>query len=182
MKYTLTRKILVLLGKEFRITDEQGIEVAYAKQKAFKLREELTIFSNSTMTEELVKIKARNILDFGATYDITDSKTGEKLGALRRMGIKSMFRDEWRILTAGDNEVGYIQEESGWMAFVRRFVTNLIPQRYDLRIGGTDAGGFEQVFSFIRYILEIDCNESLLDKRIAFAAAVLLGAIEGRQE
>ena len=182
MKYTLKRKFLVLLGKEFSISDEQGNLVGYAKQKAFKLREELNVYKDSSMKEPLISMKARNILDFGATYDIKDSVTGEQLGALRRMGIRSMFRDEWRILSNGDNEIGIIQEESGLLAFIRRFLSNLVPQRFDLRVGNDDAGGFQQTFNPFLYILEIDVNEQLLDKRLAFAAAVLIGAIEGRQE
>lgn len=182
MKYTLKRKFFVLLGKEFSIVDENEKVLAYAKQKAFKLREEIHIYTDQTMTVPLLTIKARNIFDFGATFDVTDTKTGELLGALRRKGLRSMFRDEWHILTPGDNEIGIIQEESSLMAFVRRFLTNLVPQRFDLRVGGTDAGGFQQRFNLFMYILDVDVNETLLDKRIAFAAAVLLGAIEGRQE
>ena len=30
-----------------------------------------------------------------AAYDVTDSQTGEKVGALRRKGFKSILRDEW---------------------------------------------------------------------------------------
>lgn len=182
MKYTLKRKIFVLLGKEFSIYDNEGKLVGYAKQKAFKLREELHIYSDNTMTVPLISMKARNIFDFGATYDIKDAVTGELLGSLRRMGVRSLFRDEWKILSNGDNEIGIIQEESGVLALVRRFLTNLVPQKFDLRIGGEDAGGFHQQFNIFQYILEIDVNEELLDKRLAFSAAVLLGAVEGRQE
>lgn len=182
MKYTLRRKILTLLGKEFSILDENGELVAYAKQKAFKLREEMHIFADREMKTPLVTIKARNIIDFSATYDITDAVTGEILGAMRRQGFRSMFRDEWRILSPGDNEVGVIQEESGALAIVRRLLTNIVPQRFDLRIGDKDAGGFQQQFNLLRYVLEIEVDESLLDRRMAFASAVLLGAVEGRQE
>ncbi|PIY17094.1 hypothetical protein CO112_03955 [Candidatus Dojkabacteria bacterium CG_4_9_14_3_um_filter_150_Dojkabacteria_WS6_41_13] len=182
MKYTLTRKFFVLLGKEFSITDEQGVLVGYAKQKAFKLREELTIFSDREMKTPLVSMKARNILDFGATYDVHDEISGQTLGSFRRMGARSLFRDEWRIYAPNSEEIGIIQEESKILAFVRRFMTNIIPQNYDLRIGAEDAGGFKQRFNLIKYVLDFEVNEQLLNKYLAFAAAVLLGAIEGRQE
>jgi len=182
MKYTLQRKFFVLLGKEFTILDEAGLVVGYAKQKAFKLREEIHIYADSTMQTPLISMKARNILDFGATFDIVDAVSGQSLGALRRMGIHSMFRDEWRILSPGDVEIGIIQEESGALAIIRRFLTNLIPQNYDVRIGEQDAGQLKQQFNFFRYVLDFEINEQLLDRRVAFAAAVLLGAIEGRQE
>jgi len=182
MKYTLKRKFFVLLGKEFSILNESGALVAYAKQKAFKLREELHIFEDSTMKTPLLTMKARNILDFGATFDIIDDRSGKIIGALRRMGVRSIFRDEWRILSPGDMEIGIIQEESSTLAFIRRFLTNLVPQNYDVRVGAQDVGQFKQQFNLFQYILDIEVNEELLDKRMAFAAAVLLGAIEGRQE
>lgn len=181
MKFTLRKKILALLGSEYSILDEKGNLVAYAKQKAFKLKEEINIFEDTTMTDPLIKINARNIIDFHATYDVIDGETNEKLGSFQRQGVKSMFRDEWHVLDVDDKQIGIVQEESGTLAFLRRFITNLIPQRFDLRIGEEDAGGFEQAFNLFRYVLEIDVNEKLLDRRMAFAMAVLLGVIEGRQ-
>lgn len=181
MKYLLKRKFFTLLGKEFTIYDDKDEVVAYAKQKAFKLKEEIQIYTNSTKSHLLASIKSRNIWDFGATYDVRDDN-GELLGAFRRLGVRSMFRDEWKILTPGDNEIGVIQEESSALALVRRLLTNIVPQKFDLRIGGSDIGGFQQQFNLLRYQLEIDVDETFLDKRMAFAAAVLIGAIEGRQE
>ncbi|MCC7304368.1 hypothetical protein IT418_03085 [bacterium] len=180
MKYLLKRKFFTLLGKEFTIFDDKNNIVAYAKQKAFKLKEEILVYTDSTKEQVLVSIKARNVWDFGATYDIRD-ENNELLGAFRRMGVRSMFRDEWRILTPGDNEIGVIQEESSILALVRRLLTNLVPQKFDLRIGESDVGGFQQQFNLFRYQLEIEIDETFLDKRMAFAAAILLGAIEGRQ-
>jgi len=182
MKYTLTRKFFALLGKEFSITDEQGVLVGYAKKQAFESREELMIFSDREMKSPLISMKARNILDFGATYDVHDELTGQTLGSLRRMGVRSLFRDEWRIYAPNSEEMGIIQEESKILGFIRRFMTNLIPQNFDLRIGDADAGGYKQRFNLIKYVLDFEVNEQLLNKHLAFAAAVLIGAIEGRQE
>lgn len=182
MKYTLRRKFFVLLGKEFSITSEDGSLVGYAKQKAFKLREELTIFVDQAMTKPLVSIKARNIIDFNAIYDVVDAENGQNLGAIRRMGFRSMIRDEWHIYSPGDNELAIVQEESGALALVRRLLTNLVPQRFDIRVGTQDAGGFQQQFNPFRYVMDIEVNETLIDKRVAFACAVLLAAVEGRQE
>jgi uncharacterized protein YxjI len=182
MKYLLRKKILTFIGKEFSILNDQQQIVAYAKQKAFKLKEEIVVTADKEQQNPLLQIKARNILDFHATYDVTDARTGEKFGALRRMGMKSILRDEWEILGENDQVLGVVQEESMLMALVRRLLMNFIPQKYDLRIGEQDAGGFLQQFNFFTYVLEIDVDESLLNKNMAFAMAILLGAIEGKQE
>jgi len=179
--YTLKKKFLSLMGSEFSIIDSKGEIQAYAKQKAFKLKEEINIFKDKAMKTPYLQIKARNIIDFQATYDISDISTNELLGALQRQGVKSMFRDEWHIINTEGKQIGIIQEESKLLAFFRRFISNIIPQKFDLRIGEVDAGGFQQAFNPILFSMEIDVNEELLDKRIAFAAAVMLGAVEGRQ-
>ncbi|MCY1083605.1 hypothetical protein [Archangium lansingense] len=57
---------------------------------ALKLKEDLRVFTGEDMQQEVFSIKARNILDISATYDVTDSASGQKVGALRRKGLKSM--------------------------------------------------------------------------------------------
>ena len=39
------------------------------------------------MLHELMVIKARDILDFSAAYDVEDSTSNEKIGALKRHGF-----------------------------------------------------------------------------------------------
>ncbi|NIA15532.1 MAG: hypothetical protein GWP08_15830 [Nitrospiraceae bacterium] len=56
------------------------------------------------MQTELLCIQARSILDFSAAYDVVDSTTGEKAGALKRKGLKSILRDAWIIMDADDRE------------------------------------------------------------------------------
>ena len=59
-----------------------------------------------------LSIKARNVVDFSASYDVIDSKTGNKLGALRRKGWASILRDSWEVLDADDVVIGKIEEDS----------------------------------------------------------------------
>jgi hypothetical protein len=89
--YEVSRKLFVLLGKEFRFLDPSGRLIAYSKQKAFKLKEDVRIYADESMTQELVTIKARNIIDFSATYDVFDGITQQRIGSLKRAGLKSAF-------------------------------------------------------------------------------------------
>ena len=139
--YLVRKRILSVLGGKFEIFDPAGNMVLFSKQAAFKLKEDIRLFTDESMTTELVSIKARSIMDFSAAYDVVDTMTGHKVGGLRRKGWKSMFRDEWIVMDAYDTEVGGIQEESAVLAFLRRFVTNLIPQTYNVQIGGTSVAG-----------------------------------------
>lgn len=182
--YTIRRKFLKLFGAAFHIYDPAGNVAFYSKQKAFKLKEDLRLFSSEDMSEELLSIRARSVLDFGATYDVVDSKTGQKLGALRRKALKSVLRDEWVILDVNDREVGGAQEDSMALALVRRFLSNLVPQTFVGQVGGAPAFVFKQRFNPFIAKIELDFSVDTgrrLDRRLGIAAAVLLCAIEGRQ-
>jgi uncharacterized protein YxjI len=184
-RYVIRRKFFKLFGGAFHIYDEAGGLAFYSKMKAFKLKEDLRIFTDEDMREEVLNIQARSIIDFGATYDITDSKTGERLGALRRKGLKSMLRDEWLVLDTRDQQVGVIQEDSLMLAMVRRLLTNLVPQTFSGTVGTTQVFSFRQHFN--PFIQRISLDFSMdrlgqLDRRMGIAAAVLLCAIEGRQQ
>jgi hypothetical protein len=178
------KQFFKLFGGAFRIYDPYGNLALFADMKAFKLKEDIRLYSNEAKTEEVLTIKARNILDISATYDVFDPKTQETVGALRRKGIKSLIKDEWIILDSFDQEVGYIREDSLLMALLRRFITNLIPQNYDGSIRSMPVFEFKQHFD--PFVLKLDLDFSpdinnLLDRRMGIAAAVLICAIEGRQ-
>jgi uncharacterized protein YxjI len=184
-RYLIRRKFFKIFGGAFHIFDEAGNVVFYSKMKAFKLKEDLRLFTGEDMQQEVLTIKARSILDFGATYDVTDSASGEKLGALRRKALKSILRDEWLILDANDREVGKIEEDSMALALVRRLLTNLIPQTFSGEVGGAPVLSFRQHFNPFIQKISLDFSGDTggkLDRRLGIAAAVLLCAIEGRQQ
>ena len=104
--YLVRKRVLSVICGKFEIFDPAGNVVLFSKQAAFKLREDIRLFTDESMTTELVSIKARKILDFAAAYDVVDTTTGHKVGGLKRKGWKSMFRDEWIIMDAYDREIG----------------------------------------------------------------------------
>lgn len=187
-RYTVRRKVLKLVGGAFQVWDEAGTLVAYSEQKAFKLKEDIRIYADEAKSRELITIAARQIIDFSAAYDIMDATTGEKVGALKRMGGRSILRDEWMILDASEQQVGTLIEDSMALALIRRLLTALVPQRYDVFMpdatSGQKVGSLDQAFNPFVYKLEVDLSfdtSGRFDRRIAVAAAVLLAAVEGRQ-
>lgn len=183
-QYVIRRQIFKLFGAAFHIYAPDGSLAFYSKMKAFKLKEDLRLYASEEMTEELLTIRARQIIDFSAVYDVFDPATGEKVGALQRKGMKSIFKDEWLFLDATDREVGKICEDNLALALIRRFLTNLIPQTYLGDIGEKPVCTFRQNFNPFLLKITLDFSQDqgqLLDRRLGIAAAVLLGAIEGRQ-
>jgi hypothetical protein len=118
------RKFWRIFGAEINIVDPvSGQMVGFIEMKAWKLREDIRIYTDRSKTQEILSIRARNIIDFGATYDVYDSATGQALFYLRRKGLKSAFvRDHWDIFTSQDQPYGSVQETSGGLALLRRYI------------------------------------------------------------
>jgi uncharacterized protein YxjI len=182
--YMVRRKIFKVFGAAFHIYDSNGAIAFYSSQKAFKLKEDIRVYTNEDMQTEVLTIKARNIIDFSSAYDVFDPIKNEKVGALKRKGMKSILKDEWIILDSKDNELGLIQEDNVALALIRRFLTNWIPQKFQGVINGEKVCVFKQNFN--PFVMKVNLDYSmdakdLLDRRLGIASAILLCAIEGKQ-
>ena len=182
--YLLKRQVFALAGK-FRVFDPAGNLVLFSEQKMFRLREDIRVYSDESKTQELLTIKARQIIDFSAAYDVVDTTMNQKVGVLRRKGWASLLRDEWEVLDADDQPRGLLFEDTIGLAMLRRFLLgSLLPQNYDLTFGETRVADLRQIFNPFRYELALDFNMDparLLDCRIGIAAGILLATVEGKQ-
>jgi hypothetical protein len=187
-RYLIRQKVFKVFGNAFHVYDESETQlIMYSKQKAFKLKEDIRLYSDETMKVELLTITARQVIDWSAAYDIIDPLAKQKVGAMRRKGWSSLVRDEWIILNAHDQQIGTIKEDSVMAALVRRFVdwaSLFLPQKFHVDIGGVPVCTFKQNFNpFVKKLL-IDFTgdvQGRLDKRLGLGAAILIAAIEGRQ-
>jgi uncharacterized protein YxjI len=183
-RYLLKRQVLALTGK-FRIYDPAENLLLFSEQKMFRLREDIRVYSDESKTNEVLMIKARQIIDFSAAYDVIESATGQKAGALRRKGWRSLLRDEWEILDANDQLIGRLFEDSMSRALLRRFILgSFLPQDYDVTIGTSRVADMRQRFNLFAYRLDMDFSMDtghMLDRRLGIAAGILLAAIEGKQ-
>jgi len=183
--YLIKKKVFKLFGESFRIYNQQGQLNFFVQQKAFKLKEDIRVYTGEDMKEEVLIIKARSAMDFSAIYDVYDSKTNENLGSLKRKGLKSMLKDSWTIFDADDKEIVDIQEDSMALSLLRKFVLGgLLPQTFIGRKGEEDIFTFKQKFNLFVPNMNLDFSidkNNVLDRRVGIAAAVLLCAIEGKQ-
>jgi uncharacterized protein YxjI len=182
--YLVRKKIFKVFGAAFHIFDPNGNIAFYSKMKAFKLKEDIRLYTGEDMKTEALKIQARQVIDFSAAYDVIDPANDQKIGALKRKGMKSILKDEWIIMDSEDLEIGLIKEDSTLFALLRRFLSNLIPQKYYGELQGEQICIFKQNFN--PFVTKIDLDFSmdkngLLDRRLGIAGAVLLCAIEGKQ-
>lgn len=200
-RFTIRQKIIKIFGAAFHIYNEQGQVVGFSKQKAFRFREDIRIYTDESQSSELLQLKARSILDFGTTYDVALSD-GTEIASIRRRGLKSMLRDTWEVFLPANahdldvvNEspeslfrpVAKITEDSAGMALLRRFVGPVAffkPQRFHLELeSGARIATYRTHVNPLVYRLGITVHKEHagIDELVILAAGILLAAIEGRQ-
>ena len=183
-QYELRRKFFAFIHTGFTIFSGSGAPILYGRKKGFKLKEDIRLYEDEQLTREVLSIQARSMIDFSATYDVTDSRQRKPVGILRRKGLKSLLRDEWELLGPNEQLIATVQEDSQAMALLRRFLSNLIPQSYHVMVNQSPIGEIKQNFNPFLLHLKIDFSldsKRALDRRLGLAAAAVLGTIEGRQ-
>lgn len=197
-KLEFRRKLLVLAGAKIDVTDHDSNEqVGFIKMKAFKLKEDIRIYTDSSQTQELLTIKARQIIDFGATYDVRSPGSEEIMFSLQRKGLRSMFvRDNWLLLDNQGNQFGYY-EETGTLALLRRYIVNIplfgglidlvfafIAIDYELYVTTNGQPQLAATMTrrknpfVIKYSTDATAGETTVDNRVIVAAATMLTVIE----
>ena len=187
--YLIRKRILKLFGAAFHIYAPDGTCVGYCKQKAFKLKEDLRIYRDERCDQEVMLIKAQNIIDFGATYRVM-LPDGTPLGSFRRRGLKSTFlQDHWMVLDEEEREVGEVVEQGGGMAMLRRLIGPigfLFPEVFVLsRLEGEEPiASFRTTRNLITRSLGITIHQDdrQLDELLILAAGCLLCAFERRDQ
>lgn len=115
LNYPLTLSFKVLsIGPQISVTDSTGRLVAYVKQKALRLKEDVSIFADEGQQELLYRIQADRAFDFNANYSITQAD-GMRLGSVRREGGRSIWKATYQIVDASGTDVGVVHEENPWL-------------------------------------------------------------------
>ena len=115
---------LIALASQIYVRDANGNLIGYVKQKLFKLKEDINVFADEGQTQLLYNIKADRVIDFSARYNFTDA-SGTPLGSIKRKGMRSIFRANYEIYDANENQVMQIREENGWIKVIDSVVGEL---------------------------------------------------------
>jgi uncharacterized protein YxjI len=176
-----------------------GEVLAFCRQKAFALKEDLRFHPTETSDAVLFRIKARRTIDIGGRYNVTDAED-VTIGALERRARQSLFRTTWGILDAQGTELAYVQERSVAAAVFRRIQNVLqfipiigwaadvvldlipIPYHFDIWRDGERIGHQTRKHGIRdRYRLEITGDpERRIDRRLVIAMGVALDALQSR--
>lgn len=116
MNYPLDLSFKILaIAPQIAVTDADGDLVLYVKQKAFKLKEDVTVFADEAQSRPVYRITADRIIDFNARYEITSSSTGEILGAVKRQGMKSFWKSHYDVTDARGAVAFSVREANPWV-------------------------------------------------------------------
>lgn len=121
---TLSFKILALASRA-TVTDATGRTVLYTKQKLFKFREHVEIWTDQSQGTRLAEIKANKVIDWSARYFSTDAQ-GVEIGSVGRRGWRSIWKAHYETFNPGDNVPDFsIQEENVWTKVADSFFSEI---------------------------------------------------------
>lgn len=106
---------LIALAPRIIVTDANGAEQLFVNQKILNLREDIRIYNNSQKEREVFRVKADRIIDFSATYRFMDSTSEAPLGAVKRKGIRSLWRATYFSDNAAGQSTHHIKEDNPWV-------------------------------------------------------------------
>lgn len=165
-----------------------GQPVAFVRQKKLAMKEDIRFYLDESQTEELFRIKARALLEFGGRYDVT-TPAGERVGVLEKVFGASLLRSTWRILDANEQELAIAKERSVPMAILRRVIDavpygDFIPVVFHFTIdaGETHLGDLNRRFG-IRDTYDLDLSPDttrVIDRRLGIALGIALDALQSR--
>lgn len=181
-KFIVKQKITMMVNRyEIRGLSPSGQEgpvIAMAQQKRMAFKEEVTFYADEDRKVPVFSFKARQAMDFNATYDVRDA-TGTVIGDFKKEGLKSLIRSTWSLNAAGVSAVG---EETNMVIAILRRVQDSIPLPFHFEF--KDADG-QVVLTSVRkwglrdaYVVEVP--GARLDGRVAAAMAVALDALQAR--
>jgi hypothetical protein len=167
-----------------------GEPVCFVEQKRMKLKEDLRAFTDDSKAEELFRIKARQVWDPRARYDVTDGG-GQQIGQLQKVFGKSLVRSTWRIYDGNGEEIAWARERSLFVALLRRVIGLIpfvgevglpVPYHFDYSREKERIGSLERIIGLRdRYRLDLSGDSGrALDRRVALALAVGLDALQAR--
>ena len=112
------------IHNDFIAKDATGTTKAFVKQKLFKLKEHVEVFSDENRSEKLYDIRANKWLDFNTSYTFSN-KEGESIGRLARKGWRSIWKASYEIYNNNDQQDLIIQEKNAWVKVLDALLTEI---------------------------------------------------------
>ena len=179
--FVLHRSWWSMLDRTFRVRSPEGALVLFVKHPLLKLREEFTAFADESQRQAVLTIRARQIIGIDIAYDVFDAPSGQRVGTIKKRGLRSILRDRWDILDTADQPAGLVQEVG--LALLRRFFPILLGS-WEIQLGGQVVATLNQRFRWFSKEFQLDLVQphGRIDPRFAVACALLALMAEVHRE
>lgn len=165
-----------------------GPLVGFVRQKRLALRERFQVYADEGQREPVLEVHADRVVDVRSHFSVDDPRSGEHVGVLAKVGMRSLLRSTWHVEQPGRPPVT-VSERSLAVALLRRLwglvpYLGEVPVPWVFHFDGTDPDG-RLVLRHTRrwglrdrYVLEVFSPD--LDVRLAIALGVCLDAMQSR--
>lgn len=179
--YRIRKKVLAV-GNKYWIEDHNNNMLGFCRQKILKLKEDIRIYTDEGMNNELFSIKQEQILDVWGTFAVIDSQTNTKIGFIKRGFFSEFGRDAWEIQNANQQPIGRIFETSLGRGLARKYMPGgkLVPEKMTMELNGTPIAEINQQFKIVGDIWDMNCLQVPpdFDRRVLLSCILLMGTIE----
>ncbi len=152
--------------------------LAFAEQKRFAFKEQVTFFADDAKTRPVFGFKARKVIDLNSGYDVTDG-AGTPIGFFRKDFGASLLRSTFHVEGPGFSGTG--QERNMFISLLRRFSDiDFLPVHFDYTgQDGAPMMSVQRQFT-LRDKYTVQVPDQRVDFRVAAAVAVAMDALMGR--
>ena len=192
----LIQQLFKPIANEYRISvpppgsSDEGRPLLFVKQKKMKIKEDIRFRTSPDAEHHLFMIKSKSMFEFRGRHQVLDGQ-GAVIGMLEKDFAKSLLRSHWHVRDAAGNALLDGQEASLAIALLRRLAGLLpewlsllawVPFNFELTRDGREVGSYRRVLGKFRdrYVLELKPELGDVDRRLIFAFAVGLDALQDR--
>lgn len=170
-----------LVRNKYEIYDSRDNLIMHAKQKLFKMKEEIPF--TDPQGNEIFSIKAKKILDIAGDYALVDKRSGgeEVISVLQK--DFTFFRHSWKIKDKNNKVLVNVTSRSMLFDVLRAFSStfNFLPFKYSIETSqGKEIGEIDEKLSLKdKYWVRISDTNGI-PKETLVASAIAIDALEGR--
>lgn len=106
---------------DLSVKDSKGQYIGYVKQKLFKLKDHVQIYTDDSKNNLAYEVRADKIAGFNINYAFKTAD-GKPLGKVARKGARSIWKANYLIFDPNDTHKFTIREEKPWVKVLDSFV------------------------------------------------------------
>lgn len=152
---------------------EDGELTLYSKIDDSEIREDLIFVDKND--ERKLTVTTNPELDVPVSYSIIDEEKDEVIGGLRREW--GLVLHQWKIIDSENKVIGTIKEDLLPLSLTRRYITTLLPFKYDVvSMEGEKVADIDGKFMFRDFYNIKLCGD--VDPRLLVPATIVMDSIE----